>query len=152
MLLGVSFIALLCGFLVLGIGTVANKYDLKLYQNHHMVCLSVLSDMLCFLNYNRSRKEIAKYKAAASLIKKREAEEMKAISQHEDSTIPPPSDWQAQERRSSSSSRDNSTLKAGNISVTWKDGNTSLLYSVPAEVEKQENEQVKMSTFQQEDH
>ncbi|XP_047437467.1 solute carrier family 51 subunit beta [Mugil cephalus] len=120
-LLGLSFICLLVGFLLLGIGTVANK----------------------------SRKKIAKYKAAASLAKKNEGEEMQAITPLRDTTTPtlPRSDWQLQERQSSVSS---SPLKAGNISVTWKDGNTSYLYTVPAEEEKQEHEQEEVSTFQEE--
>jgi len=39
------------------------------------------------------------------------------------------------------SSMDTSELKAGDIVVTWKDGNTSCLYSDRVEEDKQEEEQ-----------
>lgn len=100
-LLGVAFICLLVGFLLLGMGAMANK----------------------------NRKEIAKYKAAAAVAQKSEGEELLVISPvREDGSS-----------KLSPSNGEVSELKAGNVVVTWKDGNTSCLYSDPvAEEEKQE--------------
>ncbi|XP_028257976.1 uncharacterized protein LOC114433543 isoform X2 [Parambassis ranga] len=107
-LLGLAFICLLLGFLLLGMGTMANK----------------------------SRKKIAKYKAAASLVRKHEGEELQAISLLRGSNISP-SGSLGQGNKPSMSNRDISELTAGNIVVTWRDGNTSHLYSDPKEDKKQ---------------
>ncbi|XP_008296647.1 uncharacterized protein LOC103369654 [Stegastes partitus] len=103
-LLGLAFVCLLIGFLLLGMGAMANK----------------------------SRKKIAKYKAAASLAQRSEGEELRVISSITDNSVSP---------QSSVSNRDTNELKAGDIVVTWKDGNTSCLYSdTPAEKEDQEED------------
>lgn len=109
-LLGLAFICLLIGFLLLGMGTMANK----------------------------SRKKIAKYKAAASLIQKHEGEELQIISTLRDNgTSPLP---QGQGHTSCVTEGDTNELKAGDIVVTWKDGNTSCLYSDHFVEERQEKE------------
>ncbi|KAK5615877.1 hypothetical protein CRENBAI_020881 [Crenichthys baileyi] len=107
-ILGVAFLCLLIGFLLLGMGAMANK----------------------------SRKKIAKYKAAASLVKKHEEEELQVISDHRDNgTSPLPHG-----PTSSMSEGDTNELKAGDIVVTWKDGKTSCLYSDHVVEEIQEGE------------
>ncbi|XP_038160375.1 solute carrier family 51 subunit beta isoform X1 [Cyprinodon tularosa] len=113
-LLGLAFVCLLVGFMLLGMGTVANSFI-----------------------FNRSRKEIAKYKAAASLLQKNEGEELEIISALRDNGISPLS----QGHSSPMSERDTSEIKAGDIVVTWKDGNTSCLYSDHS-VEKKLDEEV----------
>ncbi|XP_032417455.1 uncharacterized protein LOC116719159 [Xiphophorus hellerii] len=95
-LLVLAFVCLLIGFLLLGMGAMANK----------------------------SRKKIAKYKAQASLVKRHEGEELQVVSAHRDNgTSPLP-----QGHMSSMSEGETKELKAGDIVVTWKDGNTSCLY------------------------
>ncbi|CAI5689536.1 uncharacterized protein si:cabz01068815.1 isoform X2 [Oreochromis niloticus] len=107
-LLGLAFVCLLVGFLLLGMGAMANK----------------------------SRKKIAKYKAATSLLQKNEDQELlKENSTH------PASDMPLQGNKPHMSNSDTSEQSnAGNIVVTWKDGNTSCLYPDPAVEEKQEEE------------
>lgn len=87
-------------------------------------------------NSNRSRKKIAKYKAATSLLQKNEDQELlKENSTH------PASDMPLQGNKPHMSNSDTSEQSnAGNIVVTWKDGNTSCLYPDPAVEEKQEEE------------
>ncbi|XP_030581019.1 uncharacterized protein LOC115777299 isoform X2 [Archocentrus centrarchus] len=107
-LLGLAFVCLLIGFLLLGMGAVANK----------------------------SRKKIAKYKAAASLFQKSEDQEL--LSENSPN---PALDMLLQGNKLYTSNSGTSELKAGNIVVTWKDGNTSCLYADPEENEKQEEEE-----------
>ncbi|XP_054878436.1 solute carrier family 51 subunit beta [Poeciliopsis prolifica] len=105
-LLVLAFVCLLIGFLLLGMGAMANK----------------------------SRKKIAKYKAQVSLVKKHEGEELQVISTLRDNgTSPLP-----QGHTSSMSEGDTKELKAGEIVVTWKDGNTSCLYPDHVLEERQE--------------
>ncbi|KAM9319105.1 uncharacterized protein KZ484_023403 [Pholidichthys leucotaenia] len=106
-LLGLAFVCLLIGFLLLGMGAMASK----------------------------TRRKIAKYKAAASLALKGEGEELQAVTpQHEND---------APGEKSFPSVDEAAELKAGSIVVTWKDGNTSCLYADPVEGEKQvEQEEV----------
>lgn len=111
-LLGLAFVCLLIGFLLLGMGAVANK----------------------------SRKKIAKYKAAAALLQKDEGEELQAMAAPRDNGA------SLQVHKSSMASRDTGELKAGDIMVTWRDGNTSNLYPDPEgtggwEEDKQEEKQ-----------
>lgn len=98
----------------------------------------MVSCLFCF----RNRKKIAKYKAAAAMAQKSEGEELLVISPLKDngSSIPSPSPDSVLEGKEPSQSNGEMTeLKAGNIVVTWKDGNASCLYSDPtAEKEKQE--------------
>ncbi|KAL6112650.1 slc51b [Pungitius sinensis] len=97
-LLGLSFVCLLVGFLLLGMGTMASK----------------------------NRKKIAKYKAAAAVSD--ESEALRIISAlRGDSSKPSP----LLDRLMTGNNGEMSELKAGNIMVTWKDGNTSCLYSDP---------------------
>ncbi|XP_037650800.1 solute carrier family 51 subunit beta [Sebastes umbrosus] len=114
-LLGLALVCLLVGFLLLGMGAMANK----------------------------NRKKIAKYKAAAAAVAQK-GEELQSISllRDDSSSKPSPSlDRLMQGNKPSPSNGEASELKAGNIVVTWKDGNTSSLYSDPAaEEEKQEEE------------
>ncbi|XP_017275081.1 solute carrier family 51 subunit beta [Kryptolebias marmoratus] len=107
-LLGLAFICLLIGFLLLGMGTVANK----------------------------SRKKIAKYKAAASLVKRGEGEELLVVPPLQDNGT----SLLLQEHKYPNIEGDASTLTAGNIVVTWKNGDTSCLYSDPPAEETQEEE------------
>ncbi|XP_054475871.1 solute carrier family 51 subunit beta [Anoplopoma fimbria] len=115
-LLGLAFVCLLVGFLLLGMGAMANK----------------------------NRKKIAKYKAAASAVAQK-SEELEIILplRDESSSKPSPSlDRLMQGNKPSTTNGEVSELKAGNIMVTWKDGNTSCLYSDrPAEEVKQEEDQ-----------
>ncbi|KAM6942719.1 organic solute transporter subunit beta [Xenentodon cancila] len=106
-ILGLAFVCLLIGFLLLGMGAMANK----------------------------SRKKIAKYKAAASLIKKSEGEELRVISPLRDNGTSSPALLR------SSVSTGTNELKGGNIVVTWKDGNTSHLYSDFVEEEEEQDEE-----------
>ncbi|XP_039988743.1 solute carrier family 51 subunit beta isoform X2 [Xiphias gladius] len=116
-LLGLAFICLLVGFLLLGMGAMANK----------------------------NRKKIANYKVAASLAQKSGDDELHIISPlRDDSSKPPPSspDRLLLGNKPSSSNGEVNELRAGNIVVTWKDGNTSCLYSNPeAQEEEQEGKQ-----------
>ncbi|XP_070759648.1 uncharacterized protein [Enoplosus armatus] len=113
-LLGLAFVCLLVGFLLLGMGAMANK----------------------------NRKKIATYKAAAAAALKSEGEELLVISplQDDSSSKPSPSlERQLQGNNPSSANGEVSDLKAGNVVLSWKDGNTSTLYPDPAaEEEKQE--------------
>ncbi|XP_056269721.1 solute carrier family 51 subunit beta isoform X2 [Pseudoliparis swirei] len=105
-LLGLAFVCLLIGFLLLGMGAMANK----------------------------NRKKIAKYKAAAALSQK--GEELLVMSPLRDDSSCKPSP--SLDRRMTGSNGDVSELKAGDIVVTWKDGNASALYSDPAAEEKKQ--------------
>lgn len=109
-LLGLAFVCLLIGFLLLGMGAMANK----------------------------SRKKIAKYKAAASLVQKNAGEELQVISSPTDNSASPISDRRLQSNQSPASIRSANEHKAGDIVVTWKDGNTSCLYSSTEEEEQEE--------------
>lgn len=114
-LLGLAFICLLVGFLLLGMGAMANK----------------------------NRKKIAKYKAAAALAQMGEGEQLRVIlAQSDDSGIKPsPLPERLQEKNKPSPSNGELTeLKAGDIVVTWKDGNTSCLYNDPEPEEEQREE------------
>ncbi len=107
----------------------------------------VLSDKDSCLFSFRSRKKIAKYKAAAAVVQKSEGEELLVISPGNNSSNPSPLlDRLLQGDKPSSSNGEVSELKAGNIVVTWKDGNKSCLYSDPAaDEEKQEEKQEEVS-------
>lgn len=125
-------------------GAMASKYELSEKVNLHFpssTCFDdahsrtinilnvILRDSCVFFPY-RNRKKIAKYKAAAALAHKSEVEELRVISQLRDddpSTTSP--ERQLQGTKASPSNGKMSELKAGNIMVTWKDGNTSCLYS-----------------------
>ncbi|KAK2853423.1 hypothetical protein Q5P01_006084 [Channa striata] len=116
-LLGLSFVCLLVGFLLLGMGAAANK----------------------------SRKKIAKYKAAASLAQRGEREMLRIMSPlTNDSCSKPPASpsgyTELQGNHFSTCDRDANELRAGNIVVTWKDGNTSFLYSDPEVQEETKGE------------
>lgn len=101
-----------------------------------------LSDVVPFLFSFRNRKKIAKYKAAAAVAQKSEGEELLVVSPLRDDNSSNPSpllDRPPQGDKLSESNGEVSELKAGNIVVTWKDGNKSCLYSDPvAQEEKQE--------------
>ncbi|KAK9543270.1 hypothetical protein VZT92_001061 [Zoarces viviparus] len=119
-LLGLAFVCLLVGFLLLGMGAIASK----------------------------SRKKIAKYKAAAGVAQK--SEELRLILPLRDDSSSKASP--SLERPMTGNNGDVSELKAGNIVVTWKDGNTSCLYSdPPAEEEKQEEDQEEKQEEDQEE-
>ncbi|XP_059207311.1 solute carrier family 51 subunit beta isoform X2 [Centropristis striata] len=124
-LLGLAFVCLLVGFLLLGMGAMSNK----------------------------NRKKIAKYKAAAAVAQK--SEELRIISPlREDSSskASPPLDRLMQGNKASPGNGEVSELTAGNIMVTWKDGNTSCLYSDHAtEEEKQEEVQEEKQEVVQEE-
>ncbi|XP_034535333.1 uncharacterized protein si:cabz01068815.1 [Notolabrus celidotus] len=126
-LLGLAFFCLLIGFLLLGMGAMANK----------------------------NRKKIAKYKAAAAQAQMSEGEQLRLISVlREDSiTKPSPSPGRLQQGNKPPPSNGEPTeLRAGDIVVTWKDGNTSCLYNDPApEEEQQEEHQVEQQEEQHEE-
>lgn len=112
--------------------------------------------ILPHLSY-RNRKKIAKYKAAAAaaLAQKCEGEELLVITPHrDDSCKPSPPQSLLLREKSSPSNGELSELKAGNIVVTWKDGNASSLYSDPApeetnqEVSSAENDDKKVVTVE----
>lgn len=115
----------------------ANKYDPKLFDCYFFESEHTVYYIKGFCtNSNRSRKKIAEYKAATSLLQKNEDQELlKEKSTH------PASDMPLQGNKPHMSSSDTSEQSnAGNIVVTWKDGNTSCLYPDPAVEEKQEEE------------
>ncbi|XP_026149935.1 uncharacterized protein LOC113122661 [Mastacembelus armatus] len=131
-LLGLAFVCLLVGFLLLGMGAMANK----------------------------NRKKIAKYKAAASLVQNSEGEVLQIISPLtvNSSSKPPPSSSSThrllQGNQSPMYNREVSEVLAGNIVVTWKDGNTSCLYpdlSLQEEERKEEQEEHKEKPDEQEE-
>lgn len=97
--------------------------------------------ILCFSSF-RNRREIAKYKAATATImaQKCEGQELLVISTvreesysnpQSNSKLPPSLDNMLQGNISSPVNGEVSELKAGNIVVTWRDGNTSHLFSDP---------------------
>lgn len=102
-LLGLAFVCLLIGFMLLGMGAMANK----------------------------NRKKIAKYKAAAALLQKNEVQELQVISYNSAST-PTPESQSMRSAKPRPSNGDVNELKPGDIVVTWRDGNTSCLYPEPA--------------------
>ncbi|KAM9765706.1 uncharacterized protein ACNS7B_001771 isoform 2-T2 [Menidia menidia] len=112
-LLGAAFICLLVGFLLLGMGAVANK----------------------------SRKKIAKYKAAASFRHESDGEELRAVLPLRDNGASPQHCGLLSGRGPTTAGGEEGDLKAGDIVVTWKDGNISSLYSDHAETEKPEEEE-----------
>lgn len=97
---------------------------------------------MCLFFPYRNRKKIAKYKAAAALAHKSEVEELQVISQlRENSASTPSPERLLQGTEASLSNEKVSELKAGDIMVTWKNGNTSCLYPDPvAEAELPEEE------------
>ncbi|XP_034039739.1 uncharacterized protein si:cabz01068815.1 [Thalassophryne amazonica] len=99
-LLVLAFICLLVGLLLLGMGVMASK----------------------------SRKKIAKYKAAAAGAQRSEAKELQVLCGSGDKSSAPQTD----EQMFPSSNGNVGDLSPGNILVTWKDGNTSDLYASPA--------------------
>lgn len=79
----------------------------------------------------RNRSEIAKYKSAAAKAQKAEGEELLIVSTPRDGggDKPPASlDCTMTEEKSSPSNGEVSEPKAGDIVVTWKDGNSSSLF------------------------
>lgn len=80
----------------------------------------------------RNRSEIAKYKAAAAKAQKSEGEELLVVSTARDCGNDKPlaslDSTMQEEDKSSPSNGEVSEPKAGDIVVTWKDGNTSSLY------------------------
>ncbi|XP_041640744.1 solute carrier family 51 subunit beta [Cheilinus undulatus] len=113
-LLGLAFVCLLVGFMLLGMGVMANK----------------------------NRKKIAKYKAAAALAQMGKGEQLQVISALRDdsSSKPSPSPERVQHRPPPPNG-ELSELKAGSIVVTWKDGNTSCLYPDTKEEQQEEQEE-----------
>lgn len=95
--------------------------------------------MVPCLSQFRNRKEIAKYKTAA-MAQKFEGEELLVVSPPGDESSSKPSvDSPLQGNKTSPSNGEVSDLKEGTILVTWKDGNTSHLFSDPAaDEDKQE--------------
>ncbi|XP_056134432.1 solute carrier family 51 subunit beta [Lampris incognitus] len=116
-MLALSFVCLLVGFMLLGMGSMASK----------------------------NRKKIAKYKAAATLAKKPEAEELQVIREAElESTFQNSSLLKnpVQGTKFSSLNGEVEGQKPGGIVVTCKDGNVFALYPDPAvEVEQLEKEE-----------
>lgn len=112
-------------------------------QNEHSICHFLPTDTVncCFFSH-RNRKKIAKYKAAASLVQKCGDEELRSNSQlRDDSNCTPPSpDTLLQGNKVSSSNGEVNKLEGGNVVLTWKDGNTSYLYSDP-EVQEEDQEE-----------
>lgn len=96
-LLALAFICLLIGFMLLGMGAMANK----------------------------NRKKIAKYKAAAALLQKKDGEESRVISL-EDTGVP--ATPRANPPASPLPNGELSESRPGDIVLTYKDGNTSSLY------------------------
>ncbi|XP_011607876.1 uncharacterized protein [Takifugu rubripes] len=101
-LIGVAFLCLLAGFLLLGLGAMAN----------------------------RNRKEIAKYKAAA--MAQNHGEELQCLPQDSDSKVSHSADSPFLEEKPSPCNLGVNDLKAGSIVVTWNDGNTSELFPNPS--------------------
>lgn len=92
--------------------------------------------LLCLSH--RSRKKIAKYKAAAMLAQRSEAAELQVVSEVRD-------DGKGKSSMASEpllqgagpvANGDAGELKAGDIVVKWKDGNVSNLYTDSAEEEE----------------
>ncbi|KAM9861340.1 uncharacterized protein ACBR49_005585 [Aulostomus maculatus] len=103
-LLGLAFVCLLVGFLLLGMGAMASK----------------------------NRRKIAKYKAAVALAHRGDVEELRVISHLRDDNAGAASPQRPLlQAKPSPFNGDVSEHKAGNIIVTWKDGNTSCLYPDP---------------------
>lgn len=96
-MLALAFICLLIGFMLLGMGAMANK----------------------------NRKKIAKYKAAAAMLQKKDCEELKVISLEDTSA---PTTPLAKPPASPPPNGELSESRPGDILLTYKDGNTSSLY------------------------
>ncbi|CAJ1048692.1 uncharacterized protein si:cabz01068815.1 [Xyrichtys novacula] len=128
-LLGLAFVCLLIGFLLLGMGAMANK----------------------------NRKKIAKYKAAAALAQKGEGEQLRVLSELRDdsSATPSPSPNRLQNvNKPPPANGELTELRAGDIVVTWKDGNTSCLYdnAAPEEEQPEEHQEEQQVEQQVEQH
>lgn len=92
---------------------------------------SHFSSLIFCVSSTRNRSEIAKYKAAAAKAQKSEGEELLVVSTARDGgdDKPPASlDSTMLEDKSSPSNGEVGETKAGDIVVTWKDGNTSSLF------------------------
>ncbi|XP_037102946.1 solute carrier family 51 subunit beta [Syngnathus acus] len=103
-LLGLAFVCLLVGFLLLGMGAMAS----------------------------RNRRKIAKYKAAAAALAHR-GEDQTWPGDHDEGPLAcggtPSSQRTTQSpARAPPCNGDTGDMKAGSIVLTWKDGNTSCLY------------------------
>lgn len=99
-LLALAFVCLLIGFMLLGMGAMANK----------------------------NRKKIAKYKAAATALRKSDGEDLRVIL-HEDTSSSSSTPATPQAKPSAlPPNGELSECKAGDIVLTYKDGNTSSLY------------------------
>ncbi|KAM9825004.1 uncharacterized protein ACBT44_005838 [Syngnathus typhle] len=104
-LLGLAFVCLLVGFLLLGMGAMAS----------------------------RNRRKIAKYKAAAATALAHRGEEQTWPGDHDEGPLACAGTLSSQ-RTTQSPAReppcngDTGDMKAGSIVLTWKDGNTSCLY------------------------
>lgn len=99
--------------------------------------------IFCFSLF-RNRREIAKYKEAAAKAQKSEGEELLVVSSsardHGNDKPLASLDSTLQEDKSSPSNGELSETKAGEIVVTWKDGNTSCLFQETAADDHTQNE------------
>lgn len=78
----------------------------------------------------RNRKEIAKYKAAA--MAQTHGEELRGVPQESESGLTPSGGSPLLVNKPSPPNSGDSDLKAGNIVVTWNDGNVSQLFQSPS--------------------
>lgn len=109
----------------------------------------VKTDMIFCFSF-RNRREIAKYKAATATIMAQKCEGQELLvtlpvreesysNPQSNSKLPPSLDNMLQGNITSRVNGEVSELKAGSIVVTWRDGNTSHLFSDPeADEDKQE--------------
>ncbi|CAL9701292.1 unnamed protein product [Knipowitschia caucasica] len=103
-ILGFAFVGLLIGFMLLGMGSMANK----------------------------NRKKVAKYKAVAALLQKKDCELNVAL---EETVFATPTKPLASPALQAANGELSDCCKPGNIMLTYKDGNTSSLYPDVAEAE-----------------